>query len=844
MRHGSAPPSPLAGEGARRADEGARAAARKGKSADFCRFERPDPSSDPSGHLLPQGEKEERASARGRSPTTEVRSPHRRRPLASSPRHAYVRRTFTPAPNRMASPIDDLFGEDRPRPAPTGPRVVPVLTPVALDTAYSYRVAHDQTVEPGSIVVVPLGPRKVLGVVWDDEPSAKALKIGDNRLREIEHVYDVPPLTTPTRRFVDWVGRYYLMPRGMMLRMVLRAPEAFEPEPPIRGVRLAGPLPERMTTARRRVIEMMEGGFAWSRVGLAASAGVSASVVDGLVCQGTLEEVWLEPGRAPTRPDPDHHRLDLNPDQTAAAATLRASVTQGGFRVDLLDGVTGSGKTEVYFEAVAAAVEKGKQALVLLPEIALTAEFLDRFVERFGVKPGEWHSEVTPKNRARLWRGVATGEVSVVVGARSSLWLPFRDLGLVVVDEEHDGAYKQEEGAVYHARDMAVVRGRLGDFPVVLASATPSLESWVNADQGRYRRLVLPARAGAGRLPEVRTLDLRRHLPAPGRFLAPPLVSAIRDTIAAGSQALLFLNRRGYAPLTLCRTCGHRFECPNCSTWLVEHRFRGVLTCHHCGHTVRRPEACPSCGEIDALVACGPGIERIAEEAAEIFPDARRLVLSSDLPGGTARMKLELAAVAAGDCDIVIGTQVLAKGHNFPLLGLVGVVDADLGLAHGDPRAAEKTFQLIQQVTGRAGRAGGEARAFLQTRAPDHPVLRAIIAGDRDGFYEAEVEERRRSGMPPFGRLAGIVVSADSRDPAFALARALALAAPRQDDVTVLGPAEAPIAVVRGRHRFRLLVRTARHVDIQSYIGRWLNAAPPATSGARIQVDIDPQSFL
>ena len=744
----------------------------------------------------------------------------------------------------MATPIDDLFAEDAPRPAARGPRVVSVLTPVALDTAYSYRVAHGQEVEPGSIVEVPLGPRKVLGVVWDDEPDGRALKIGDNRLREIERVFDVPPLTASTRRFVDWVGRYYLMPRGMMLRMVLRAPEALEPEAPIRGVRLAGPPPERLTSARKRVLEVLDGGFAWSRTGLAASAGVSASVVDGLLAQGTLEEVWLEPGRAPTRPDPDHGRVALNPDQTTAAEAICASVREGGFRVDLLDGVTGSGKTEVYFEAVAAAVAEGRQALVLLPEIALTAEFLDRFVARFGVEPGEWHSEVTPKNRARLWRGVATGEVPVVVGARSSLWLPFRDLGLVVVDEEHDGAYKQEEGAVYHARDMGVMRGRLGDFPVVLASATPSIETWVNADQGRYRRLVLPARAGAGHLPEIRTLDLRRHIPPSGRFLAPPLVSAIRDTIAAGSQALLFLNRRGYAPLTLCRTCGHRFECPNCSTWLVEHRFRGVLTCHHCGHTVRRPDACPACGEIDALVACGPGIERIAEEAADLFPDARRLVLSSDLPGGTARMKLELAAVAAGECDIVIGTQILAKGHNFPLLGLVGVVDADLGLAHGDPRAAEKTFQLIQQVTGRAGRAGGDARAFLQTRAPDHPVLRAIVAGDRHGFYEAEVEERRRSGMPPFGRLAGIVVSAEEREPAFALARALARAAPVEDDVTVLGPAEAPIAVVRGRHRFRILVHTPRGHDIQGFLRRWLAAAPAPTGNARIQVDVDPQSFL
>lgn len=722
--------------------------------------------------------------------------------------------------------------------------MVPVVVPVAIDTAYSYRVPRDVPVEPGSIVEVPLGPRTVLGVVWDEEPGGRNLKVGDNRLREIVRGFDVPPLDPAMRRFVDWAARYYLTPRGMVLRMVLRAPEALEPEAPIRGVRLAGPPPERLTTARKRVLEVLDGGFAWSRTGLAASAGVSASVIDGLIAQGTLEEVALLPGREPNRPDPAHGRRELNPDQTAAAEDLVTAVEARAFRVDLLDGVTGSGKTEVYFEAVAAAVGAGRQALVLLPEIALTAEFLERFAGRFGVKPAEWHSEVPPKARARVWRGVATGEVPVVVGARSALFLPFRDLGVVVVDEEHDTAYKQEDGAVYHARDMAVVRGRYAECPVVLASATPSLETWVNTEQGRYRRLILPARAGAGRLPEIRTIDLRRNIPERGRFLAPQLVSAVRETIAGGRQALLFLNRRGYAPLTLCRTCGHRFECPNCSTWLVEHRFRGVLNCHHCGHTIRRPDSCPECGEVDALVACGPGIERIAEEAAELFPDARRLVLSSDVPGGAGRMKLELAAFAHGEADLVIGTQVLAKGHNFPLLDVVGVVDADLGLAHGDPRAAEKTFQLIQQVTGRAGRAGGRARAFLQTRAPEHPVLRAIVAGDREGFYARECDERRATGMPPFGRLAALVVTAESREAAFAHARAMAAVAPRETDLTVLGPAEAPIAVVRGRHRFRLLMKTARTVDLQAHLRAWLAACPREAGGVRVHVDVDPQSFL
>lgn len=722
-----------------------------------------------------------------------------------------------------------------------GARIAEVLLPVAVDIAYSYFAPPALRLSPGDCVEVPLGTRKCFGVVWS---VAAASGAEPGNLKSVIAKYDRPPLDETLRAFVDWVARWTLAPRGMALRLATRAVEEAAPETPRIGYRLAGPPPERMTAARARVIAAAEGGLTFPKGELAKAAACSAGVVDALVDEGTLEAMALPPEPVAAALDPGFAPAPLEAEQSAAAQALASAVEQGGYRPFLLEGVTGSGKTEVYFEAVAQALRAGGQALVLMPEIALTAQFLERFSARFGAKPAEWHSGVSERKRARVWRGVALGDVRVVAGARSALFLPFENLRLIVVDEEHEAAYKQEDGVAYHARDMAVVRARLEGAAIVLASATPSIETRVNAQTGRYAHLRLTARANARPMPQIEAIDMRREGPERGRWIAPRLVAEAKETIARGEQVLLFLNRRGYAPLTLCRTCGHRFECPNCSTWLVEHRFRGILTCHHCGHTVRRPDACPACGEIDALVACGPGIERIAEEAADLFPDARRLVLSSDLPGGTARMKLELAAVAAGECDIVIGTQILAKGHNFPLLGLVGVVDADLGLAHGDPRAAEKTFQLIQQVTGRAGRAGGEARAFLQTRSPDHPVLRAIVAGDRDGFYEAEVAERRATGMPPFGRLAGIVVSAEEREPAFALARAIALAAPGETDVTVLGPAEAPIAVVRGRHRFRLLLKTARHVDIQSYLRRWLAAAPPASGNARVQVDVDPQSFL
>ncbi|MCX5495107.1 primosomal protein N' [Kaistia dalseonensis] len=720
-------------------------------------------------------------------------------------------------------------------------RTVSVLLPLAVDGPYTYRQPAGLDLAPGDIVRVPLGPREIIGAVWDDPPDAS---VGHNRLRPVSHRYDSPPLDETIRKFVDWVAHYTLTPRGMVLRMVLRAPDALEPERETIAVRRTGVLPDRATAARQRVLDLLADGAPWPKSGLAAAAGVSSSVVTSLIEQGVLETFSLPPPPLTAAPDPDYARPVFDDGQDEAAATLRASVDEGAFSVTLIDGVTGSGKTEVYFEALAETLRKGRQALVLLPEIALTNDFLERFTRRFGERPAEWHSELAPRMRERVWRGVASGEVRAVIGARSALFLPFRELGLVVVDEEHDTAYKQDEGVIYNARDMAVVRGHIGGFPVVLSSATPSIESRVNADQGRYRRIVLTSRYAAAKLPDIHAVDLRVTPPEKGHFLAPPLVAAMEETIAAKGQVLLFLNRRGYAPLTLCRACGHRFQCPNCSTWLVEHRFRGQLVCHHCGHTEPRPDRCPVCDAEDSLVACGPGVERIAEEVETRFPDARRIVLSSDILGGVKRMRLEFEAIRKGEADIIIGTQLVAKGHNFPLLALVGVVDADLGLAHGDPRAAERTFQLLAQVTGRAGRAGGESRAFLQTYAPEHPVIAAIASGDREAFYAREIEARRVSGLPPFGRLAGIIVSAADRATAFGYATALRRAAPETGPVMVLGPSEAPLAVLRGRHRFRLLLQAPRNVDMQAFLRSWLTSAPPPRGSIKVQVDIDPQSFM
>jgi primosomal protein N' (replication factor Y) len=725
-----------------------------------------------------------------------------------------------------------------------------VQLPLPLPEALDYLAAPGTPAPPpGSFVRVPLGRRSLIGVVWDgggEQPPAE-------RLKPVLEVLPIPPLPPELRRFVERVAAYTMAPPGSVLRMTMSVAEALRPLRPQRlcvaspvGVAALAdsPQPKRLTPARRRVLEALHHGPALTAAALARLAGCGQGVVRDLLAAGYIEE-YLAPAE-PLHIAPPDWRLSgptLSPDQSAAAQRLVASVEAGGFGVTVLDGVTGSGKTETYFAALAAALAGGKQVLVLLPEIALGAQWLERFRQRFGVLPAQWHSDIAAAERRDTWRAVAAGRVRVVVGARSALFLPFPELGLIIVDEEHDPSYKQEDGVVYQARDMAVLRASLADIPIVLVSATPSLETVVNVARRRYERVALPRRHATAELPVVRLVDLRRERIERGRFLAPDLVAELAATFEAGEQALLFLNRRGYAPLTLCRACGHRFECPSCTAWLVEHRFTGRLLCHHCGHAETVPACCPECLAAGALVPCGPGVERLLEEVTERFPAARAAVMVSDLLSGP-RAAAELAqAMTERRYDVLIGTQIVAKGHHFPMLTLVGVVDADLGLAGGDLRAAERTYQLLHQVGGRAGRAEHKGRVLIQTYMPDQPVMKALAAGDRDRFLEAEAAARRQAGLPPFGRLAALIVSAGDAETCDFTARALSRAAPQLPGVAVFGPAPAPLAVLRGRHRRRFLVKAGREVRLQAVLRDWLSRVRTAGS-ARVQIDIDPYSFL
>ena len=726
-------------------------------------------------------------------------------------------------------------------------RVVSVLLPLPLSSPYDYLVPHEVNVERGSFVQVPLGRRNVTGVVW----GASQGGIDPERLREIGNLADLPPMPIDTLEFIDWVSKYTLSKLGSVLRMAMSVPSALASPKAVQVYKLSSgingkceslPVGFRLTNERKRVIQILEGSNPRRAFDIANAAGTSVSVVRGLANAKILETVTLTEERVVPNPDPDLERPVLNEAQAAAAQSIMEVLDQG-YSVSLIDGVTGSGKTEVYFEAIAATLRLGRQVAVLLPEIALTTTWLERFEASFGSPPVTWHSNLSLSERRRNWLSALDGKAKLVVGARSALMLPYKNLGLIVIDEEHDLSFKQEESVIYNARDMAIVRGRIGGFPVLLSSATPSLETMDNVWRNRYRHLSLPTRFSDAKLPDISLINMRKEKLAKQSWLSNSLVNHANETLKAGEQIMLFLNRRGYAPLTLCRACGHRLACPQCTAWLVEHRLHDRLQCHHCGYFTRLAKNCPTCQADDPFVVCGPGVERLAEEVERKFPDALVEIMSSDSVQKVVDAQLLVGRMESREIDILIGTQIMAKGFHFPMLTLVGVIDADLGLTGGDLRAAERTYQLLHQVAGRAGRATRAGRVLIQTYQPQHPVMAALLRGDRDCFMKMEAEERRQYSMPPYGRLVGIIVSGPNLDAVEKISNFLGKTAPRTENFYVLGPAPAPVAVIRGRHRRRLLVRAKKDIHIQEILRRWVSAIK-TEKGTRISIDIDPYTFM
>jgi primosomal protein N' (replication factor Y) len=677
----------------------------------------------------------------------------------------------------------------------------------------------------------------------------KSSTLEDKKIKPIIEVFNLPPLKKELLHFIEWVAKYNLASLGMVLKMVLCAKGVFE-DPKVNVLyKLTGKtLAEaklKNSDARWQVIDLLKHG-PYSKTEIAKGAGVSTSVINTLIEKGILEPFSVPKIKHFEKPKFDIKSITLTNEQQKAAYYL-CSKCDLGFNVTLLDGITGSGKTEVYFEAAIKTLKQNKQVLILVPEIALTTQWLDRYEKRFGVKPANWHSGLNAGERTQTWQAISENRAKVVVGARSALFLPFADLGLIIIDESHDHSFKQEDVVNYQARDMAIVRAKMENIPIILSTATPDLETIVNVEDKKYDCVRLTSRYASAELPELKIIDLKKDKPQKGTFgaswLSPTLVKALKENLDKGEQSMLFLNRRGYAPLLICRDCGHRIACPNCTAWLTEHRQNGKLICHHCGYSTFTPKECPQCHSQEGLTACGPGVERIAEEVKARFPDSRVEIISSDITSSFLEVSNVINRMQNKEIDILIGTQILAKGHHFPLLTLVGIIDADLGLMGTDLRASEQTYQLLSQVSGRAGRGDKKGVVYLQTLYPENAVLQALINNNRDDFLVLEKKSRKMLNLPPYGKLAALIISSNNENVAEKTAISLIKKAPKLDGVSVLGPAPAPIFMLRGKFRYRLLLKTLKIINIQDILKKWLGLVS-IPGNVRVEVDIDPYSFM
>lgn len=721
--------------------------------------------------------------------------------------------------------------------------IIGVLLPLPFNEPFDYKIEGEAVL--GELVRVPFGREVHVGVVWK---KGKSSNLDESKIKPIMERINFPPLSAELRRFIEFVSGYNMAFAGQVLKMVLSVRQVFDDPKMTVLYELSGKtLAEaklKNSDARWRVMDFLK--FApFNRQDIAAGAGVGQSVIKAMIDAGVLRPVLIEDKKEFEKPNAAYKKVNLTDEQKEAAVQLVGEIGNG-FNVTLLDGVTGSGKTEVYFEAVARALELGQQVLILVPEIGLTSQWLGRFERRFGVKPAKWHSALGNRERIDTWKAVIEGRAKVLVGARSALFLPYQNLGLIVVDESHDQSFKQEDAVNYQGRDMAIVRAKYEQIPIILSTATPDLETVVNVEEGKYDIVELKSRFAAAVLPEIKIIDLKQDKPVRGSWgvswLTPTLANALKENLERQEQSMLFLNRRGYAPLVICRDCGHRIQCPNCTAWLTEHRRVGNLVCHHCGYVTPIPKECPECHSETGLTACGPGVERVAEEVKFRFPTARVKILSSDITTNFAEVSQVIHEMEEGNVDILIGTQILAKGHHFPSLTLVGIVDADLGLMGSDLRASERTFQLLSQVAGRAGRGEKKGIVYLQTLYPENAVLQALVENNREKFLALEKKTRRLLKMPPFGKLAAVIVSGPNQEETEKTALWLGQTAPNNEFVSTLGPAPAPIFMLRNKFRYRLLLKTAKNIRIQDVLRDWLKRIK-IPGRVRVEVDIDPYSF-
>ena len=712
--------------------------------------------------------------------------------------------------------------------------IISVALPFNVASIFHY--SHSHAIEPGTYVRVPLGNKTVTAITWEDVPCDLEL----SKLKPITACFDLPIMQPSLRRTLEKTALYNCASLGNCLKLALPCPTIDQKKKTIVQYVTSPTIGKNVTLTpkRQKILTICsDDTLPRTRADL-IEAGCSIAVINSLVAAGALmkQDVSYDYSR--------NHKLRPKPPiftekQQVALQRIAQEMTTASPRI-VLDGATGSGKTEIYFQQVEAVLQAGRQALILLPEIALSLQIIKRAAARFGIEPTLWHSSMTPAARQQALLHIIHGGASLIIGARSALFLPYKDLALIVVDEAHDASYKQDDGVMYHGRDMAVLRATQEQIPIILATATPSCETVENINNGRYSCITLERRRTQAELPLIHLVAMQQETLPKHHFVSRTVIDAVKTTLDMGKQSLLFLNRRGYAPLMLCRTCGYHHQCPHCSSWLVYHESRNMMQCHHCGFHDGVPTACPECQATkDHLILCGPGVERVYAEVKQHFSDARIEVLSGDTKGLAKLM----TAMQRGDIDIAIGTQLLAKGHHFPHLETVGIIDADAGLAGSDMRAAEKSYQLLHQLAGRAGREKTRGNVYMQTYQSEHPMMQALQHWDRDTFITTELENRKQALMPPYGRLAALIIEGKDERLAANIASHLHQHKPQYHDVLVLGPAPAPMYKLRNKYRHRFLVRAPKAVDVQRIMLNW-KALVRVPNSITVKIDIDPINFM
>jgi len=712
-----------------------------------------------------------------------------------------------------------------------------VLLPINIDRPFTY--SSEEKLDIGTIVKVSFGKRELYGVVWEADKIEK--KPDNIKIKSIiEVVGEGKDYILPKDMvyFIKWISDYYLMPLGLVLKASLKQ-QFFQKKSRASYVLKINPKHQAKITEKQKIVlEEFKQNKIIDKRSLITKTGISNSIISRMIKNEILIEEEAHENITKINLDT---KIELNSDQLKASRALVKSTKNN--EVVLLDGITGSGKTEVYLSAVNEILHQGDQVLILLPEITLTHDFVHNLKKRYKYQIAEWNSSLTENQRRNIWFGVLNKEIKLIIGARSSLFLPFKKLGLIIVDEEHDQSYKQEDGIIYNARDMAILKSKQLNIACILSTATPSVESYDNVLQNKFQRTSLKNRFHGTQLPSIKFIDMRKADKIKESFLPVEIVEDIKANYERGEQSLLFLNRRGYSPLSICSKCGVRVDCPNCDTWLVLHKNNSQYICHKCGHTEDTNKECKSCHSQNTIVPSGRGIERVDEEIARIFPEIKRMIFSSDYLNNPTDILSALEKIKNNEIGLIIGTQLVSKGYNFPNLTYVGVLDGDFGLELSDIRSAERTYQILNQVAGRAGRMKEDSVVKILTHMPEHPIIQSITNNQKEDFYNTELAIRKSAGMPPFSRLASIIISSSDKVLLLDYVRRLDKLKNTPKNIDVFGPIEAPLSKLRKKYRMRFLIRSPKNSHIQFYIERWLKTLK-INPKIRVVVDVDPYNFL